>query len=307
MTANPSLNILVALQAEAQPFIEKLKLKRQAHRGVNLYCADQGDFQTRLLVTGVGRMAMAAGVGWLAAFRPQAPHAWLNLGTAGHFDLPTGTAVRVVNSHEVGSDRSHFPPLVVPWRGHIGALLTRDVGTADYPSNAIVDMEGSAFFNTAVRFAPAELVQAIKVVSDNAQTDLSTLSGKLLTEYMRSALTPVLAFIDELMLVAAKQEMAEDVAHVQALSIQLRASVNQRLQLEELYQKQINLGAQAQSLTEDLRQATSCKALLQKWRQRLNNEAPDLNILAPRLHRGLANFAEHTLSSKPESFRENDG
>ena len=47
-------------------------------------------------------------------------------------------------------------------------LISVDKMNEPYPNNAAVDMEASAFFAVATRYTKAELVQSVKVVSDNS-------------------------------------------------------------------------------------------------------------------------------------------
>ena len=48
-------------------------------------------------------------------------------------------------------------------------LMTRDRAADDYPDDTLVDMEASAFLGIATRYASSELVQVLKVVSDNRE------------------------------------------------------------------------------------------------------------------------------------------
>ena len=104
-------------------------------------------------------------------------------------------------------------------------------------------MEGSAFFAAAHRFSAAELVQAIKVISDNQATDINNLSGAVLTELIQSALQEIVEFIDKLIeLLAVLPENSESLLAFMDRFKNLRMTVTQRRQFRELAASLINAG-----------------------------------------------------------------
>ena len=84
-------NLVVALQAEARPIIEALDLVQDRPAGMfPVYC--NGGLS--LVVSGIGRAYCAAAV--MHLFHRTAQHvdqAWLNVGIAGHQQVPIGSAL----------------------------------------------------------------------------------------------------------------------------------------------------------------------------------------------------------------------
>ncbi len=159
------INIVVALVVESKPLIEHFALEESSRaRGFRVY---EGD-AARLVVTGVGKQACAAGSAYLGGYANSHPdEAWLNVGIAGHRDLGVGSGVHALRITDVASGRSWYPPQVLAMPGEGKTVLSVDRPQLEYVDDAAYDMEASAFYATAVRFSISELVQCYKVISDN--------------------------------------------------------------------------------------------------------------------------------------------
>lgn len=168
------LNLMVALPAEARPIVEMLRLKSvPCNAPFKLYVNEH----YRLLVSGIGQTAMASACGWLAGHGEAHDNAWLNVGVAGHRDLELGS-LRV--AHRIDDqvlERSWYPPQLVG--DLVGErLITVPRVQCDYPEETLYDMEASAFVAVCTRFCTAELVQSVKVVSDNRDHSHTALDAK---------------------------------------------------------------------------------------------------------------------------------
>ena len=164
------VNLVIALNAEARPVIEHFRLKRLPTRDrFRIYTNDR----LRLVVSGVGRVAVAAATAYLRAmFSGRKSEGWLNAGIAGHPSLELGTARLVHKIVEPASGKRWYPVFSAQAVCDSETLHTVDAPVEDYPEDVLYDMEASAFFATAVSFSTAELVHCLKVVSDNRETPL---------------------------------------------------------------------------------------------------------------------------------------
>ena len=160
------LNIVVAWMAEARPLVDHYRLEPLSKKyGFRLY----RNAEINLIVCGQGRAAAAAGTAWLEALVPAAENgAWLNVGIAGHRDLAIGSAVVA----SVVRDRTSGRWWKLPTRPEEGMtaseIITVGQPDFDYVTDAVVDMEASAFVETALRFAERDAIGCLKVISDNA-------------------------------------------------------------------------------------------------------------------------------------------
>ena len=171
------LNLVIALPGEARPIISRLRLERlEGGAAFPLYSGDR----IRLVVSGCGKIAAAAATAYLGAALPDPrPCAWLNLGVAGHGSSPRGTALLAHKVVDRASGRSYYPAITFPFPGSTTALVTVDEAETGYPEPSAYDMEASGFCATAMRFAGAELVHCLKIVSDTPEDPPDQLSGNM--------------------------------------------------------------------------------------------------------------------------------
>ena len=132
-TAGGQVNLVVALSCEARPLIQRLNLKQaKSIAGFRLYGNRQG---VNLIVSGVGKLATAAACGYLAgsqADEQAAAAAWLNVGIAGHRNMPLGEGALVHKVIDQSSGRVRYPPLVLNTRCPTTAVIT-----VEHPGNRV--------------------------------------------------------------------------------------------------------------------------------------------------------------------------
>ena len=189
------INLLVALQVEAKPIARHFGLNgKPAVAGFRRY----GNPEINLLVTGVGPVAMASGATLLGMECRDSPAAWVNIGIAGHRQLPVGTTLLASKITDQPSGLCWYPPQVVAAAIPRAELITVAQPPPEYPMEAAVEMEASGFYPTACRFATGELVQCLKVVSDNREYPAASLNEELIGECIDAAIEPLAGLMSEL-------------------------------------------------------------------------------------------------------------
>lgn len=170
------VNFVVALKAEAAPLIEHYGLRARAPKGLfALYESSHETGGVALVVSGVGKTAAAGAVAYLHAVTGEPQHAaWLNVGIAGHRDHPLGALWLAHKITDVAANRNWYPPQILSSTLTGCELLCVDAPEAGYNRDALYDMEAAGFYAAACRCSTAELVQCLKVVSDNAQSPANT-------------------------------------------------------------------------------------------------------------------------------------
>lgn len=178
--------IYCALACEAKPLVHHFKLKKNTQISVfNVYSSDT----VTLAVTGPGKTAMAAGVAYTQGlFADTQPAVFLNVGIAGHSHEPLGQSFLIDKITDMDSGQCVYPPQILGLPQRRNALQTFAKPVVSYPEQALCDMEGSAFYQTAVRFASGELVQCLKVVSDNTENPASAIGEALAVRLMQEQL-----------------------------------------------------------------------------------------------------------------------
>lgn len=195
--------LVVALRPEARPLIEHFGLARAGNDApFGLFRGD--DASVHLVLSGPGRAAAAAAVAYAAASAPE-DVAWLNVGIAGHRELPVGDALLAHRIHDEVAGTTWYPPLVFEPPCPTAGLRTVARPCSDYPTDDLYDMEGSAFYGVAARCSSHELVHCLKVVSDNCDRPSSRLTAARVTELIAAAVPLVSRLVDQLAGLSAEQ------------------------------------------------------------------------------------------------------
>ena len=227
------VHLVVALDAEAKPLISWFGLRRQhPDRGFPVF----RHAHVALVVAGPGKANAAAATAHLHAASGFPRDAlWVNIGVAGHPELEIG-ATRVAHAvDDAAAARSWYPPLAVtpPWPS--ARVVTLDRPDIGYAAGQLVDMEAAGFYATACRFATSELVQVVKVVSDNRVHPADRLTAGDLTALVGRQLDALDLFLHRLGRLA--NELAEvdpvDEDQLQPYLERWRFTASQRRQLEQ--------------------------------------------------------------------------
>ncbi len=183
------IKLLIALGAEAKPLIAHFKLKKtEEPTPFKVYRNDL----IELVTSGSGRISMAAATAWLGGISPHTRSIWLNIGTAGHGNLQVGSACIAHKVQEAASKRSWYPPQIIKTHP---LLLSTELITVDHVQtayeNLAYDMEASAFIATAHRFADAECVQSLKIISDTPEAPVSLLTPATVSTTIEAHITTI--------------------------------------------------------------------------------------------------------------------
>lgn len=264
------LNIVVALNCEGSPLIDHFKLKKADSRAFDLYQSST-EINVNLVVAGIGQLNCAAAVAWLAAKTDSFDCVWLNVGTAGHLSHAIGEVALVHCSKEEGSSRHYFPPLVAAWSGKSISLLSCSSPQNNYPQSDAVDMEARAYYRTALKFSSAELVQSVKVISDNQQCGVENLNARKITDLIRAQVAAIGGFAQALLGLLetrnAVQLPVEDIAH-------LHCTVSQDRQFRELVHRHQVLASFDDNLREGIRNCRSMSQVIGFLTKELSSRAP---------------------------------
>ena len=168
------LRFVVALEAEARPLVDHYRLRRDpAVTAFKLFRRDD----TALIVAGIGKVAAAAATSYLYLASGGERHAiWLNVGIAGHGSRHLGEALLAHKIVDRASAAAWYPPLAATPPCDTDLVTTVDRPELDYQAPGAFEMEAAAFYPIACRFASAELVHCLKIVSDGPSEAVERLS-----------------------------------------------------------------------------------------------------------------------------------
>lgn len=229
------LHLVVALRAEARPLIEHFRLTRDLDAApFELYRGDQ----MTLVVSGMGKLAAATAVGWMAALSGGAPAAWLNVGIAGHGTRRVGESILAHAVVDRATGAIHYPALVFDPHGPTDRVLTVDAVERHYTDDGAFDMEASGFAQAAARFASAELVHCLKIISDGPEAPPETLTKARLGELVGGHLERVAKVAAQLAELADEaRRLAAPPAELDLFLGRWHFTVTERRQLRRLLER----------------------------------------------------------------------
>ncbi|MEA3411560.1 MAG: hypothetical protein U9R74_08470 [Pseudomonadota bacterium] len=264
------IRIVTALHAEARPLIDHFSLR--ARQGKPPFPLFEGD-DAVLVVSGIGRVSCAAATGWLGgATAPGGGSGWLNVGVCGHASLAPGTCRIAHRIEDATAGRRWYPPQILDNSCESASLRTVERPETVYPCDSLYDMEASGFYPSALRFASAELVQCIKVVSDNAGSDPSRITPGFVEGLVSEVMPRIAQFAGQIGKLAADLESIHaDPPETAAFLSRWRFTVTQRHQLLELLQRWRALHPDRPLDPGDFPTRATTKALLREMRARTDH------------------------------------
>ena len=223
-------HLAVAMACEAKPLLSQFGLRRATE--ATAFPVYRGD-DVALVVTGVGCIAAAAGVGYLAGLTGAGRgDPWINVGVGGHRELSVGTVVLAHEVRDAASGRTTYPPrALVEELSSIEVLTVAEVERR-YEEDVVYEMEAAAFLTTARRFAIGELVQVLKIISDGPASPADELDPDRISRLVESCL-PAVANLVRLLDAAALPE-PRDLGQPEAALAGWRFTVSQSHRLAEL-------------------------------------------------------------------------
>ncbi len=191
-------NFVVAHQVEARPIIEFYRLTKDiTHRAFNVYENDH----VKLIVSGEGKVLCAAATAYCYSLQscPEVPAMWTNVGIVGHAVHQVGSLWRINKVTDLTTSNIIFPMNILRSSSIYGeSLISVDVPETGYSGNSLYDMEASAFFLTASRFASLEYINSFKVVSDNKNQPLGKFSLNMAAQLIEKRIEVIDDYLQEL-------------------------------------------------------------------------------------------------------------
>ena len=187
-----AIHVVTALAEEARPLIDSLGLERLVSRSP-FPTYHNGDWW--LSVSGIGKAASAAATALLfARAGERRRQVWLNIGVAGHRDLPVGQLVIADQLIDKATDRRWYPQVLIDPGCPRTSVCTVERVESEYRDQLVFEMEAAGFFGTAIRFSTAELIHVFKVVSDNRLNPVESLARARMGELVAAAVPQIERF-----------------------------------------------------------------------------------------------------------------
>ena len=200
-----SVHIFCALVCEAEPIINKFNLARLCE--FKLFKVYQStDKQISLTVTNIGsNNAIEAVTYHHASIKTSKHDIWLNIGIAGHENIPIGE-IRLINKVvEHKSQLCWYPQIIFNPPCECIDLITLEEPSTEYQS-CLYDMEASGFFIAATQYGTLELIHSVKIISDNEKKPISGINKNNVNYIIRNNINTINTIINELRLLSSEIE-----------------------------------------------------------------------------------------------------
>ncbi|MFK8079780.1 MAG: hypothetical protein AB8B97_05810 [Granulosicoccus sp.] len=242
------LCIVTALPAETRPLLDALTLRQSKARHLRLY----GSPDYLLLETGVGKLNAAAAVGAVLQAHPEIDMV-ANLGIAGGlFDYADVRVAHHVKDNASGAQWFPHLPHDKAFRDVATASVsTRDTPDTQYCEGVLFDMEAAGVFNAACRYLSTSQVHSIKVVSDNPECDITSVTSKsviTLVEQALPAILPLLEALQTLDLTTGHEQKIRIEAFINQITHTTHHSVNDKQLLTQLVQQHVAISNELPSI-----------------------------------------------------------
>jgi hypothetical protein len=165
------------------------------------------------------------------------------VGTAGHRDRRPGDALLAHTVTDAASGERFYPTRLDGQLLEAVEVKTVPSPETRFDSDAAYDMEASGFYATALRFSTSELVQAIKVVSDNRETTTAGWKASVVRDLLETRIDGIAAAADRF------RELGEDIEP-------LRREREESARLLEAYQRRTRFTTS---------EARRLRSLLRRW------------------------------------------
>lgn len=231
---NIPIFLYLALPSEAKPLVKHFNLKKETT--VQAFSIYQNANIT-LTVSGMGKSAMAAAVAYSQALYGKVSNAvFLNIGIAGHkiHALEKPFCIEKIIDFDTG--KNYYPQLIANLPCPTQTLCTVSIAKINYSENHLYDMEASAFYQTATRFSSSELIQCLKIISDNETSNIENITPHSASKLITVNIEVIEKLIFELTKLAALTKHSETDLYLQFIS-QWHFSSSNQIRLKNLLSK----------------------------------------------------------------------
>ena len=160
------IHFVIATYTEAKPLINFFKLKKKSGK-LQFDIFLSSNKKISLTISGIGKIQAVASVIYTNMyFGGIRNNVWINIGIAGHKCEKIGDIFLINDNLDFSTKKNYFP--IINFGGNFKCLssITYDYTDEKY-NDSISDMELSGFFYAASKSSSIELIQSLKIISDN--------------------------------------------------------------------------------------------------------------------------------------------
>jgi hypothetical protein len=255
------MNFVIAFKGEAQPLIDFYQLAKMNDSPYPLFRNNQHC----LIISGLGRDRAVSATTALHKVTNEPNLGWMNLGIAGHGGIEIGEAFIAGKITDDSSSKSFYPPQIFAHSHAVSCLQTCSKPSSNYQADLGYDMEAHAFYRTACQFSIRELVQVIKIVSDNPDHDLNQVNPKEVPAMIERHLKEIDALVNQVDTASLRMKYDDELNEIiQKIQSVHSFSVTHGHQLHDLLRQAKSLGVDLGEIEEIIAKASNARDAMQK-------------------------------------------
>jgi hypothetical protein len=255
------MNFLVAFKGEAQPLIDFYQLEKVEDTPYPLF----RNHQHSLIISGLGKDRAISATKALHQVTKKDNLGWMNLGIAGHGSLEIGEALIAGKITDDNNNESFYPPQIFEQSFAVSCLQTCSKPCSNYQPDLGYDMEAHAFYRTACQFSIRELIQVIKIVSDNPDHDLNQVNPKEVPAMIERHLKEIDALVKQVDKASLRMKSDDDLSEIiQKIQSIHSFSVTHTHQLYDLLRQAKSIGVDLGEIEEIIARASNARDAMQK-------------------------------------------
>lgn len=233
------MNFVVAFKGEALPLIDFYRMEKRVHSAHSVF---QNEHH-KLILSGPGRKNAISATETLFQMNDLKNQGWINVGVAGHGSLAVGESFLCGKVLDDSSAECFYPPQIFEHSFGVSSLTTCSKPSSNYQIDMGFDMEAHAFYKTASKFSIRELVQVIKIVSDNPDYDLNQVNPKGVPAMIERHLEEIDVLVKQIDTASLTMQSDDEVDKIcEKIKSMHSFSVTHRHQLHDLLRQAKNLG-----------------------------------------------------------------
>jgi len=228
--ATISCLLVVALPIEARPLVEHFKLGTSNIGPYRYWCRDN----IALIQTGMGKLNASAATSH--ALAATGAESCINVGIAGS-DNELGALFIADRIIDQGSGQVWYPQQTWKMPGPSLTVTTLDKPGVNYQSAIAYEMEASGVMAAAINFLSTELIQSLKIISDNPSYNLEKIDKQQVHNLIKHKLNVIEQAVNRLRhLVSTNQDINTEESLIKSITHREHPQISQKLHLTQSQQ-----------------------------------------------------------------------
>ena len=278
LNSNMSIRWVVALKVEAEIILDEYNMNFDPE--FTLFQVFRNFEKTRwLILSGIGRHNSAAATTYLYMIsKASRSTSWINLGIAGSGKGHYGDLC-LVNKISNNGFSNTYPASMSKVSFHKMNLFTTDVPLTDYTLHELIDMEGSAFYDTTNKLSGREFICLMKVISDGPNNNIEDLNKFKIRELIKLNIANIKTIVSYYEKLSMDQyQIIQQPKILSKILSQWHFSVSQKHRLENLI-KRINILSKDEEITKLIKDCKNSRSVITILEEKILNTKVDWSLV----------------------------